>query len=173
VRIFLAYPSESHVFDSMKRLAGDLEAVGHQVETWPELVSVKFVFDPIREAIERSDLILAETTYGNPNVLFELGYSIAISKLALQLVDENTARPRNLPPLDIVRHIPYTKREDVLAWLSQADLRTPLLEAVLSRRSTSPKGGLYFLPSRLRPDVNETAWKICKDSVFACKTIDT
>lgn len=48
MRIFLAYPSEEKVADSMARLAADLRGESHDVTTWPDPVTGGFIFEPIR-----------------------------------------------------------------------------------------------------------------------------
>jgi len=171
--IFLAYPSERQMADRMTRLAQELRACGARVTTWQEITNPGFVFEPIRVAIEQAGLVLAETTFGNANVLFELGYAIAKGKATFHLEDENAARPRKLPPLDIVRQIPYSQREDVLDFLSHVDFAGPPLAEQMGLPFTSGRGGgLYFIPSRRAGDLNETVWRLCDDSDFTARTVD-
>lgn len=171
--IFLAYPSERHVADRMKRLAEELGERGAQVTTWQDITNPGFLFDPIGSAIEAADLVLAEATYGNANVLFELGYAIAKGKATFYLEDENVAQPRRLPPLDVVRCIRYSQREGILDFLSKVDLTGPSLAEQMGLEFTSGhSGGLYFVPSRRGGDVNETIWRLCSGSPFTARTVD-
>jgi len=171
--IFLAYPSESQVADSMTRLAEGLREAGAQVTTWQEITNPGFLFNPIRTAIEAASLVLAEATYGNANVLFELGYAIGRGKATLHLEDENAARPRRPPPLDAVRCIRYSQREDILDFLGKVDLTGPSLAEQMGLEFTSGRsGGLYFIPSRRGGDINQTIWRLCNGSPFTARTVD-
>lgn len=171
--IFLAYPSERHMADRMTRLAEELREGGAQVTTWQDITNPGFLFDPIASAIEAADLVLAEATDGNPNVLFELGYAIARGKATLHLQDENADRPRRLPPLDVVRCIRYSQREGILDFLSKVDLTGPSLAEQMGLEFTSGhSGGLYFVPSRRGGDVNETIWRLCSGGLFTARTVD-
>lgn len=171
--VFLAYPSEQAIADSMKRLADELRSEGATVTTWQELKNPGFLFDPIAAAIDAAGLVLAETTFGNANVLFELGYAIARGKATFQLENKNAARPRKFPPLEPIRHIPYEQRADIVDFLK--DFRnegTPLADNLGLRTAAGRAGAIYFVPSRRAPDINQTLWSVCDQSLFVSRTID-
>ena len=158
----------------MRRLAADLAAADFSVTTWEQIKNPGFLFPPLAEAIAEHDIFLAETTFGNPNVLFELGYAIAIGKTVLQLEDQNAARPRRLYPLAVVRSIRYEQRADVIQFMTSADLTGAPLSSQIGLDSISPRPGtLYFIPSRRGGDHNEAIWRQCVDSRLDCHTIDT
>ena len=105
----------------------ELRKSGVEVVDWRKLTNPGLLFRPILRSIDDAGLFLAESTTGNPNVLFELGYAIAKNKVTFQLTDRNAAKPRRLPPLDIVRHIEYGERQEILNFLDEVDLSGPAL----------------------------------------------
>lgn len=157
----------------MTRLATEMRDDGAIVTTWQELKQPGFLFEPIGSAIDAAGVVLAETTTGNPNVLFELGYAIAKRKHVYQLENENAARPRRFPPLEPIRSIRYTKRSDIINHFHGLVLREPpLAERLGLQSSPSKNGALYFLPSRRGADVNETLWRLCNESPFESRSVD-
>lgn len=172
-KTFLAYPSDKSVADSMLRLMKELRKSGTEVVDWRKLTNPGLLFRPILTSIDGAGLLLAESTYGNPNVLFELGYAIARGKATYQLTNRNAEKPRRLPALDLVRHIEYGKRQDIIDFLKEADLSSPSLADQLGLAfAVEAPGRLYFVPSRYELDLNETVWKCCQSSPFECATID-
>ena len=151
----------------------ELRKSGVEVVDWRKLTNPGLLFRPILRSIDDAGLFLAESTTGNPNVLFALGYAIAKNKVTFQLTDRNAAKPRRLPPLDIVRHIEYGERQEILNFLDEVDLSGPALADQLGLTFTNESPGrLYFVPSRYEPDLNATVWKRCQSSAFECATID-
>jgi hypothetical protein len=159
--------------ERMRRLAAELRDLGAIVVTWQELTNPGFLFEPIAKAIEHSGIVLADTTHGNPNVLFEVGFAIARNKHVVLLRDENVAKPVDLRPLDLVRRVPYTTREAIMRFLTEVDLSgSTISEQAGLGNSPGGTGRLYFLPSRTGGDFNQSVWGVCQESSFLARMID-
>lgn len=82
--LFYAYPSKpGHIVETIEELADRINSVDDSVEvaTWKSLRnSGRALFDPIEEQITQCSAFCCDLTYLNDNVLFELGYAIALNK---------------------------------------------------------------------------------------------
>lgn len=74
-------------FDELYRLAvkDALDALGYQCERIDELLFVGDVVQTLCDKIEQSELIIADLSGQNPNVLYELGYADALKKKVILL----------------------------------------------------------------------------------------
>ena len=171
--IFIAYPGSATLSERMSNLADEAEDAGARVTTWQRLTNTGFLFDPIAEAIDGCGLFVAETTHGNANVMFEVGFAIARGKHVLLLRDQNVAKPVELPPLDLVRRVDYGSRTEILDFLASVDLSGPPLFEQLGVDPNHDHAGLYFVPSRRGADFNNTIMSVCRESPFVVKTMDT
>jgi|CXWL01.1.fsa_nt_gi hypothetical protein len=157
----------------MSYLATDLRGAGHEVTTWEELTNPGFLFPPIADAIQAADLVLAETSLTNLNVMFEVGYAIALNKAVYQLIDERSTIAKVVDVLGIVRYVPYSTRPDVVRAVEKLNLNDEPLGSQLGLEPISQRlGGLYFIPSKTSTDLNESLWQLCHASSFAGRTID-
>ena len=157
----------------MRRLAEELRDGGCDVAEWEDPVESGFLFESIRALIDAASITLAETTQGNANVLFELGYAIGADKTTFQLVDSNAANPLSLPPLEPVAQIHYESRADIRDYLGGVTIgrTTPYRQMGLGTASQKP-GTLYVVPARRAGDLNEAILSISHDSPLDDRSID-
>lgn len=171
--IFMAYASERRIADSMTRLANDLARHSARVATWQEPSEPGFIWTNVRRDIDAAEVILAETTQGNANVLFELGYAIARRKKTFQLINSNEATPIELPPLEPVAQIHYDHRSDVVSYLTAVQFSGRTLFDDLAIGSVDQsRNGLYYLPARRAGDLADTLQEICDSGVFRVTPVD-
>lgn len=172
--IFLAYPSDADTRERMTRLAVELrESSGAHVVTWEDLSRPGFLFDEIASAIDAAELLLAECTDGNSNVLFEVGYAIGRGKHVLLLINETRVDPIQLPPLAHVRQIRYSQRHDIMHEVMEMDFGGKTLADRLGLNvQEAQRGGLYFIPPRNARDLTQAIWSACDSGSFAAKTIE-
>ena len=157
----------------MRRLAEELRGDGCDVSEWEDPLEAGFLFENIRTLIDEASITLAETTQGNANVLFELGYAIGANKTTFQLVDSNAVNPLTLPPLEPVAQIRYESRADVRDYLGAVAIgRTTLHRQMGLGTATQKPGTLYFVPARRAGDLNEAILSISHDSPLDDRTID-
>lgn len=102
----------------MRNLTTDLHRKGYKASTWEEYVSGKTIFSKICEQIYSHDFVIAEVTERNLNVLFEVGYSLAIGRDVILLTNRN----RLLKPLRLLQtkeQCFYSTRKDILLWIAK------------------------------------------------------
>lgn len=96
------------------------DELGYDVLRADLIQTVSDISDSVIEQLENADLVVADISTANPNVMFELGYRYALHKPYLILTKD-----LNNMPFDIrgIRALPYTDRapdiEDFNARLNQ------------------------------------------------------
>jgi len=90
-KAFFAYPSQpASCSEVIATAAEDLRAEGIEASTWQELnVGGRILVERITSAIDNSDIVIAEVSSMNRNVLFEAGYALAKNKQLLLAIDES------------------------------------------------------------------------------------
>jgi len=86
--------------------------------TWESLrIGGRLVIATICSAIDKSDLIIADITSLNPNVMFELGYAIARKKRVWLILDPTYSTPefKQFRTLTPVGYQPYTNSDDIVS----------------------------------------------------------
>jgi hypothetical protein len=86
---FFAYPAASRpVKDAVHRAVELSEGTELALKPWENLNILGFKLDDlIRDQIQEVDVLLADITYPNHNVLYEIGYAIAVGKPILPTVN--------------------------------------------------------------------------------------
>lgn len=151
---FLVYPSDPLRSDAMTNLYHALSAQGYSPQTWQRLTGDNIVFRKIIDAIHAHDVLIAEISELNPNVLIEVGYALAVGRDPILLVDKNR-QSLSLNILGTKDQCYYGSRQDVLIWLgkyfasrtySSAPNRVvPLLDGI--DPSAEREGHVYYIPA--------------------------
>jgi len=94
--VFLAYPSEARIAGEMRELERLVGERGTEVVPWEHGVgSGRVVFCKLCGQIARARSFWADVTKANPNVMFEMGFALALGK------DLRLFRDRTLPHEDV------------------------------------------------------------------------
>ena len=112
-----------------------------QIHTWPENdISGRPLTDPIFENIQASDALVADVTFMNFNVVFEIGYAIGFGK-SIRLVRNSNFKEDNelidrIGIFDTLGYEAYSDQESLLSVLKKvsADKAIPLRSSL--RQST-------------------------------------
>lgn len=117
---FWAYPSRpTSVGDAVSEAIDRISKAGEvQITPWTRLaVSGKLIIGEICAQIDRSDLVFADLTDLNNNVLFELGYAIGKNKRVWLTLDtsytESTQKVSRFRPLSTTGYAPYVNSIDI------------------------------------------------------------
>lgn len=117
---FFAYPSKpASIPETIKRAVNEInKAQDCHIKTWQECaITGKFIIDVICREIDNADLFIADLTWANPNVLFELGYAIGKRKRVWLLLDSSFTESKNLFDqlriLTTVGYAPYSNSNDI------------------------------------------------------------
>lgn len=119
-RVFFAYPSvPTSCGDAMRLAAGKLIASkAVHAQTWEDLkVGGRVLVETICQEIDLADVVVADITNLNPNVLFELGYAIARQKRVWLANDTTIADSERKQSafriLTTIGYAKYTNSEDI------------------------------------------------------------
>lgn len=120
VNIFFAYPGQPEATaETIALAAGHLDTRPDvSATTWQDLaVAGRLVLGQIADAIDSADLVCCELGSINPNVLFELGYSIAKQKAVWILLDTTDTEAhhkwKQFGLLGSVGYVGYTHSGDI------------------------------------------------------------
>jgi hypothetical protein len=142
--VFLAYAGQPRLrAETMQEVATKLGHQGTSASTWQDLdVTGRVLIQAICERIDESDVVIAEVSDLNSNVLFEAGYALASNKhlwLALDETDADAVRRwKELGLFSTVGRVNYSGSSDSLsaAWAKHIDStdddRASLLEGLMS-----------------------------------------
>lgn len=148
---FFAYDSASPLRAETMREAGrSLTKRGVPTRTWEDLhTDGKGLIDEVLRAIDASDLVVAEISAMNNNVLFELGYAIASEKKVVLAFDDTdsdaNANWRKVGLLSNIGRTDYGGNAERLAGLvhSGAMTNSDLLSTLLVGGPPKDEAGLF------------------------------
>ena len=178
---FLAYPSGAHWRDLTGLLAQELSERGLSVDRWEDIVKGDILFTKVCEGIHAHDVLLAEVTDANANVLIEVGYALAVGRLPILLVDKNRPRWKRLL-LRILETSFYETREDIHGHVmglmaTREALETPadhlpLLEQMGIFDIEERGGTVYHVRPKLTTDAIRRVESVLQDSSFKPTSMD-
>jgi len=135
---FVAYPSHSPSLTATVEAAID-QLKGHlQIRGWKDLqVTGKLIIAEVCKAIESADVVIADVTDLNHNVLFELGYAVARNRQVWPILDPShtgaVRRYRRFRTLTGVGYAPYSNVPELLAAFDQEDPCSDLTNTVFTQ----------------------------------------
>lgn len=90
LKVLFAYPGKPNLrAETMRDTAKRIGEGGDDAQTWEKLaVEGRVLVDTICEAIDKADLVIAEVSDLNSNVLFEAGFALARNKHLWLILDE-------------------------------------------------------------------------------------
>lgn len=112
ISAFYAYPSQSStITDSIKDAVSNLNSAYSflAIRRWQDLTpGGRFIIDTVLEEIDRSQILLADLSGLNPNVLFEVGYAVGRNKRIWISIDNNDKQNTGLyKKFDLLSGIGY------------------------------------------------------------------
>jgi hypothetical protein len=169
---FFAYPSQPRsVGDSVSAAIDEINRAGEvDLVPWARLsVTGKVIIDQILEAIDRAELICADITDANPNVLFELGYAIAKNKRIWLTVDrsytDSNAKLESLRILTTIGYAPYENSRDIVRRFYEDRPHTDLHKTIFAQSiqpalpATAQNFQILYIKS---PHENEAAIRVAR-----------
>ena len=150
---FFAYPSQpGSVPETARSAAAQINAVkAVYVKTWEDgRIAGKVIINEICAAIEDAQLLLADLTGLDPNVLFEIGFAIAKGKRVWPILDTTLGRDdfTEFRTLSSVGYCPYTNSADIArAYFKDqphTDVNKTLLNTMIGPDLMPSRGPLLF-----------------------------
>lgn len=179
---FFAYPSGTHWRDFSKLLRDELEARGVVGHRWEDVVQGELIFSKVCNGIHSHDLLLAEVTEANANVLLEIGYAVAVGRLPILLIDGNR-RKWNRQLLSTLESCYYTTRDQVHDFILKLqsepravpqgpNRRLPVLESMGIFDLQETPATVYHLKPKMFTDQIKRVDRVLRTSVFKPTSMD-
>lgn len=118
----------------MRKLHLELNLRGYQSETWERTIGSTMLFRKVCDEIHAHDVLVAEISELNANVLVEVGYALAVGRDPLLLVDKHRTSS-SLKILRTFEQCRYNTRDEILVYLDR----------YFSKRTSIP------VPNRVHP----------------------
>jgi hypothetical protein len=131
---FVAYPSDdrtlaSLIIDATRRANARSKAVKYEPWEYNDISGIPLT-SPILERIAESDFIVADITYLNSNVVYEIGFAIGSGKRVYLINHSTTKGDRQLANevgiFDTIGYVSYEDIEDLVHKMSNHIDRTPI-----------------------------------------------
>lgn len=168
---FLAYPSKpERLAEIMEKASQDInDSQTAVVRPWTLLkIGGRLIIDQVCRAIDEADLLMADITYLNPNVLFELGYAIGQKKAVWILFDPSIESAKRdfdeLGLLSTIGYAEYRSASDVLKKFFSEDpfaQSTTLYEQLLGVNTSFSAGDPTLLYLKC-PDATESSARVSR-----------
>ncbi len=156
-KAFFAYPSSIPTLkEAIHEAVPELNEEGQvKIRTWEQCnIGGKFVIDTICNAIDESELFLADLTGLNANVMFELGYAIAGGKRIWLILDDTYTKEKymfeQLKILTTVGYVSCCNSQNIVSGFYK-DKPFADIENTIFRAPTEPNlkpGDIFFLKSQ-------------------------
>ena len=178
---FMAYPSSPYWSDFASYLDAELKSRGGVGRRWEDHAKGSLLFDKICEGIHAHDILFAEVSEPNANVLFEVGYALAVGRLPILLIDTNRPRWRR-ELLTTLESAFYTSREDIHTYLAKLlesrevpetpDEPLPLLDLMGITDIVEQRATVYHLRPKINTDAIRQVDRVLQRSYFKLATMD-
>lgn len=103
MRIFLAIPFSRNFSDISRALIQVVEDTGHEVIRADEFFSLKSITKEIHQEINKADIVIADISNGNSNVIFEVGLAKGL-EIPLILISQQGEIMADLESLLVIRY---------------------------------------------------------------------
>lgn len=172
---FFAYPEANPlVRDAIQGAASINSASDVSIKLWQKMNILGFKLDDlIREKIRDADVLIADITHPNPNVLYELGYAMASGKPVLPTV--NTAimaahiNVTNLGLFDTTGYAGYTNSDELFELIQNWNAESWLSQYALKRDYAQP---LFILDAVKKTDFRNWIFHAIEESEVNFRSFD-
>lgn len=174
---FFIYPSEpDHLAGTIVECVRDLNkhSTTTLARTWQDLgVGGQIVFCEICKAIRAANVIIANITTMNFNVLFEIGYALGLQKAVVPVRDASYERDRklfdNIGIFDTLGYENFTSSKDLVEIVNRTDHLGP---PVLPDLKLNQQQQIYYMRSPIETDGSIKMFSCLKKSWYGFSTFD-
>lgn len=93
MRIFLVIPFTREFNDISQVVRQAIMEGQHQLIRMDEMMATGRIIDQIHDEIEKADLVIADVSDRNPNVMYELGFAQSLKKPILPIIQKGESIP--------------------------------------------------------------------------------
>ncbi|MEO3470461.1 hypothetical protein AAFN86_01250 [Roseomonas sp. CAU 1739] len=172
---FFAYPGSNPLVTSSIREAVELSKGSElEITAWEKLAIIGFKLDNlIREKILEKDVLIADITYANPNVFYEIGYAIGVQKPVLPVInisiDKALYRVQRLGLFDTLGIATYHNAEELIYKLSGWESSAWVRQYIKSRNYSQP---LFILDTLVKIDFRNHIFHAVENSKLNFRSFD-
>ncbi len=178
---FFAYPGNPGMRSFSLELTNELRERGFDGVRWEDVVSNDLLFSKVCDGIHANDLLLADITEPNANVLLEVGYALAVGRQPILLQNRNRHEwSRDL--LQTLESCYYETREDIHSYIAEyqanrdipdsPNRRLPFLEDMGFYEDQEQRGTAYHLKPKILTDWISRAERVVRRSAFRLTAMD-
>ncbi len=174
---FFIYPAEpsilsATIYESVKQL--QLHGAKKNWISWESLsVGGQLIFCEICKAIRTSKLIVANITTANFNVLFELGYSIGLSKPVLPVRDSSYSDQNKIIDeigfFDTIGYETFSNSKELVSKITSKKAFLPVIHVNIEIKQHQP---IYYIKSHIDSDGSLKLSSRLKKSFFRFRSFD-
>lgn len=174
---FIAFPSQPPLIGVTIRAAMDelrKDRNSPNLKTWEENdIAGRFIVDPILSEIEASDVLVADITRLNFNVVFEIGYAIGARKRVILVRNKSIVGGddliRDVGIFDTLGYSTYTNSIELSALLKNVEDTNPITFDSATINSGAP---VYIVLPRQKTDVEIKLISRIKKARLQFRTFD-
>ena len=172
---FFAYPAGHPIIsDAIKGAAHLAKHRKTSIVPWEMMKVIGFkIDDRVREQIRAADVLFADITYANPNVLYELGYAIGLGKPVVptmhSAVESATTSAQSLGLLDTVGWAHYQNATELAKIVGEWDGHCWASNYIRKRDHSQP---LFVLDTLLKTDFRNWIFSTIDNSGVRFRAFD-
>jgi hypothetical protein len=174
---FFVYPSYPPILaDTIREAVSKLRdhTSNDNWKTWEQLnVGGKIIFCEICKAIRAADIIIANITTLNFNVLFEVGYALGLGKKVIPIRDSSFDKDNKIfneiGIFDTLGYQKFTNSNDIVSIANKIDLASPPISQNPELNIHQP---IYFIKAPIDNDAGIKILSCLKKSGFRFRTFD-
>ncbi len=149
-KIFIVYPSfPEQIGKTISIVEKKLSTQPYNlnIQSWKQLdIPGKFIADEVLDKIRNSNIIIADITYLNFNVTFEIGFSIGCGKIIYPIIDKSLSpQEKELNQLGIFDTIGYQSYSNSNELITHIESLKDLKPAIFQEHEINKSTPLYLL----------------------------
>lgn len=174
-RGFCIYPSNPPQFsDTIESAISLLKRKDPSWFSWTTLpIGGKIIFCEICKAIREAEVVVADITTFNLNVMFEIGFSIGLHKPIRLIRDPSYEKDKKsferIGLLDTIGYDSYQSSEDICEFLSKDDQKMPV---ILKSKDINKQQPVFYVKSPVDNDASIKIGSMLKKSHLRFRSFD-
>lgn len=172
---FFAYPNHKHLNPTIMEAANSLKkSDGILITPWQKLPIEGFKLDNlIRERIANADILLADITYPNFNVYYEIGYALACRKAVVPTVNGSIeaghANSKLIGIFDTIGYMKYENSDELRKKILGAEYPVWVEEVLEKQNHNQP---LFLLDTFSKTEFRNYIRQAIDNAKVQCRSFD-
>ncbi len=125
----------------------------YDIKLWEDYTKTTFISKEVLGAIDLCEILAADLTYFNHNVMFELGYAIAKKKEIIVFLNgniEGASKKYSESFIKDLKYQPLSNSKDVISAIKQHESNKDFMEKQIKLKTLTPKAkGIFHIESQV------------------------